>query len=319
MKYFTHLVFSGSAIRSLCLLGILRYIYFNKLENHIKNVAGTSMGSFFCLAFALKVPIDELEEMIIKLIDKEDVVSICTTKFLNLFSNLGFNDSKLYVEPLKEYIKKKYNQDDMTFVELSKFTGVNLYVSSTKINDGTNYIFNVNDTPNVSVFDAVASSMAIPVISKPVIIDGNYYVDGCITNNLPYEIFSNINQDDILNVVVYIKNDYKVVDKISSDDISFIEYYKQIIGIIYACSLHHSYISKIDKFKNPLIINQSPFKSFYNFEFSNNNLFFNIHKNDIENLILQGFKDITLYMKQFEDENENGRELIVIEDTSKVL
>jgi predicted acylesterase/phospholipase RssA len=319
MKYFTHLVFSGSAIRSICLLGILRYIYFNKLENHIKNVAGTSMGSFFGLAFALKIPVDELEEMIIKLIQKDDVISICTTKFLNLFSNLGFNDSKLYVEPLKDYIKKKYNQDDMTFVELSKFTGVNLYVSSTKINDGTNFIFNVNDTPNVSVFDAVASSMAIPVISKPVIIGDNYYVDGCITNNLPYEIFSNINQDDILNVVVYIKNDYKVVDKLSSDDISFIEYYKQIIGIIYASSLHHSYISKIDKFKNPLIINQSPFKSFYNFEFSNNNLFFNIHTNDIENLILQGFKDITIYMKQFEDEDENGRELNVIEGTSTVL
>jgi predicted acylesterase/phospholipase RssA len=277
------------------------------------------MGSFFGLAFALKIPVDELEEMIIKLIQKDDVISICTTKFLNLFSNLGFNDSKLYVEPLKDYIKKKYNQDDMTFVELSKFTGVNLYVSSTKINDGTNFIFNVNDTPNVSVFDAVASSMAIPVISKPVIIGDNYYVDGCITNNLPYEIFSNINQDDILNVVVYIKNDYKVVDKLSSDDISFIEYYKQIIGIIYASSLHHSYISKIDKFKNPLIINQSPFKSFYNFEFSNNNLFFNIHKNDIENLILQGFKDITIYMKQFEDDDENGRELNVIEGTSMVL
>ena len=47
MKYFTHLVFSGSALRSFCLLGILRYIYFNKMDNHIKNAAGTSMGSFF--------------------------------------------------------------------------------------------------------------------------------------------------------------------------------------------------------------------------------------------------------------------------------
>jgi len=272
------------------------------------------MGSFFGLAFALKIPIDELEEMIIKLIGTSDIISISTTKFLNLFSNLGFNDSKLYLTTLKEYVKNKYDLDDMSFIELSKLTGVNLYVSSTKINDGTNFIFNVNDTPNVSVFDAVASSMTIPVMAKPVIIDGNYYVDGCITNNLPYEIFSNINQDDILNVVVYIKNDYEVVDKINSDDINFIEYYKQIIGIIYANSLNHSYLSKIDKFKNPLIINNSPFKSFYNIEFSNNNLFFNIDKNDIENLILQGFKDITIYMKQFEE-----NEPIVIKDVSTAL
>ena len=76
MKYFTHLVCSGSALRSFCLLGIFRYIYFNKMENHIKNVAGTSMGSFFCLAFALKIPIDELEKMIIEIIKKPEIIFI---------------------------------------------------------------------------------------------------------------------------------------------------------------------------------------------------------------------------------------------------
>lgn len=301
MKYFTHLVFSGSALRSFCLLGILRYIYFNKMEDHIKNAAGTSMGSFFCLAFALKIPIDELEEMIITLINMPEVISVSSDDFINLFTDLGFNNSKLYLSGIKQYLKKKYDIEDITFIELSKLTGVNVFVSVTKINTGKNFIFNVNDTPNVSVLDAVAASMCIPLLSQPVKIDDNYYVDGCLTNNLPYEIFNNINQDDILNVAIYIKKDYEVTDTIKTDEeLNFFNYYKQICSIIYSNSLHCSYISKLPNFKNPLLISDSPFTSFYNIKVSDDSIAFNIKDDDIQNLILQGFRDISIYMKQFE-------------------
>ena len=301
MKYFTHLVFSGSALRSFCLLGILRYIYFNKMEDHIKNAAGTSMGSFFCLAFALKIPIDELEEMIITLINIPEVISVSSDNFINLFTDLGFNNSKLYLSGIKKYLKKKYDIEDITFIELSKLTGVNVFVSVTKINTGKNFIFNVNDTPNVSVLDAVAASMCIPLLSQPIKIDDNYYVDGCLTNNLPYEIFKNINQDDILNVAIYIKKDYEVTDIIKTDDeLNFFNYYKQICSIIYSNSLHCSYISKLPNFKNPLLICDSPFTSFYNIKVSDDSIAFNIKDDDIQNLILQGFRDISNYMKQFE-------------------
>ena len=301
MKYFTHLVFSGSALRSFCLLGILRYIYFNKMEDHIKNAAGTSMGSFFCLAFALKIPIDELEEMIITLINIPEVISVSSDNFINLFTDLGFNNSKLYLSGIKKYLKKKYDIEDITFIELSKLTGVNVFVSVTKINTGKNFIFNVNDTPNVSVLDAVAASMCIPLLSQPIKIDDNYYVDGCLTNNLPYEIFKNINQDDILNVAIYIKKDYEVTDIIETDDeLNFFNYYKQICSIIYSNSLHCSYISKLPNFKNPLLISDSPFTSFYNIKVTDDSIAFNIKDDDIQNLILQGFRDISNYMKQFE-------------------
>ena len=301
MKYFTHLVFSGSALRSFCLLGVLRYIYFNKMEDYIKNAAGTSMGSFFCLAFALKIPIDELEEMIITLINIPEVISVSSDDFINLFTDLGFNNSKLYLSGIKKFLKKKYDIEDITFIELSKLTGVNVFVSVTKINTGKNFIFNVNDTPNVSVLDAVAASMCIPLLSQPVKIDDNYYIDGCLTNNLPYEIFNNINQDDILNVAIYIKKDYEVTDIIKTDEeLNFFNYYKQICSIIYSNSLHCSYISKLPNFKNPLLISDSPFTSFYNIKVSDDSIAFNIKDDDIQNLILQGFRDISNYMKQFE-------------------
>lgn len=312
MKYFTHLVCSGSAIRSLCLLGIIRYIYFNKLDHHIKNASGTSMGAFFCLAFALKIPIDILEEIVLKSVSNPEIRHISSAKIINIFTELGINDSKLYLSGIKDYIKNKYDMNDITFIELSKLTGVNVYISTTKINDGSNFIFNVNDTPNISVIDAVAASMCIPLISKPVKIDDNYYIDGCITNNLPYNVFDNINQDNILCVAVYIEDDYTVTELIkSTDELNFFMYYKQIFSIIYANSIETSYIKRLEGFKNPLIITKSHFKTFYNFEITNNSVEFKINQTDIENLILQGFTDITEYMKSFDnDKNNDIKELI---------
>ena len=57
---------------------------------------------------------------------------------------------------------------------------------------------------------------------------------------------------------------------------------------------------KLPNFKNPLLISDSPFTSFYNIKFSDDSIAFNIKDDDIQNLILQGFRDISIYMKQFE-------------------
>lgn len=298
MKHFTHLVCSGSALRSLCLLGVLRYIYFNKMENYIKNAAGSSMGAFFCLAFALKIPVDKLEEILTETI--KVAASISSSSILNIFTELGFNDAKNYLYGIKKYIKEKYDMDDITFIQLSKMTGVNVYVSTTRINDGKNIIFNVNDYPNVSVLDAIAASMCIPTITKPIKIDKYLYIDGCISNNLPYDVFKEVNHDNILNIAIYVKSDYEVANLLDKeDDINFLEYYKQITSIIYANSLYYTYISRVEKFKNPLLITESPITTFYKLKVDDNEFKFNILKEDIDNLILQGFTDMTKYMEQF--------------------
>lgn len=299
MKYFTHLVCSGSALRSLCILGVLRYIYFNKMENYIKNVAGSSMGSLFCLLFALKIPVDELEKILLETI--EIASSISSSSILNIITELGFNDPKNYLYGVKKYLNEKYSIDDITFIELSKMTGVNLYVSTTRVNDGKNIIFNVNDYPNVSVLDTIAASMCIPTITKPVKINNHYYVDGCISNNLPYEIFNNeVSQDNILNIAIYVKEDYEVENLLDKEDnINFFEYYRQIASIIYKNSLYYTYISRVNNFKNPLLVIESPITTFYKLKINDNEIKFNITKEDVDNLILQGYTDMSNYMKQF--------------------
>jgi len=301
MKKITHLIFSGNGFNSLSLLGVLRYIYFNKLEENIHNVAGTSMGSFFCLAFALKIPFEELEIMINEFIINEDNLIIKKEDFNNLFIKNGLDKTIIYLNSFKNYIKKKYDLDDMTFIELSKKTGINLYVSSVNINKCENVIFNINDTPNVSIFDAVASSMSIPFISEPVLIDGYYYIDGALINNFPIEVFKNIPNDNILGVIYIIDKNYKSNEIPKDTYIPLLTYSLQVLHILICNTTKISLISKFneDNVNDYLIIRDSHMDGPISFFLNKDYIKKKLTVNDIDKFIFQGYKEIHNYMNKY--------------------
>ena len=296
MKQITHLVFAGNALKSLCICGILRYIYCYKMDNNIRDVAGTSMGAFFSLAFALKIPIERLEQIIYKTM-KSDITKIYPNHFIHLINNYGFNSSLDYLIEIREYIKEVYNQDDITFLDLTKKTGINLYVSVSEVNTGNNVIFNVNDYPNVSVLDAISASMCLPVISKPVIINNKYYIDGYLTNNFPIEVFSHINSEFILGVGV----NTRIENFMDMKELSFINYFSNMFLMIYNNTDALCYYNKIKNHKNILFISNSPIKSILESKITDECIDLEIDEELLNNLFLQGFKEMNDYSNKSRD------------------
>ena len=101
------------------------------------------------------------------------------------------------------------------------------------------------------------------------------------------------------------KSDYDFViipETKDDEEISIMEYVKQLFNILYFNSFKHTFITKIEKFKNPLLISNSQFKSSLNLEITKNDVIFNISQDDIESLILQGFRDMSEYMKKIINE-----------------
>jgi NTE family protein len=304
MKHITHLVFGGNALRTLCLCGILRYIYCYNLDKLIRNVSGTSMGAFFALAFSLKIPIERLEKYIYKVCSDPKLTKINGEAFLNIIDTYGLGSSLNYLDDIREFIKETYHQDDLTFLELSKKTGVNLFVSATRVNDGSNVIFNVNDTPDISIIEAVAASMCVPFLSKPILIDGYYYIDGYLTNNFPIDCFDNINKDHILGVAVNISNDYMSPCIEKNKEIEFSSYLYNIIHIFYNNTYKLCYYNKITSYPNFLIIKNSPIRSIFNPVINDNCIDFSLKEEDINNLFLQGFKELNDYMNTYNQEEK---------------
>jgi predicted acylesterase/phospholipase RssA len=303
MKKITHLVFSGHALKSLNLCGVLRYIYCYNLDKNIRDVSATSMGSFFALAYALKIPIERLELMIYNSCNDKNI-SINSQSFINIINSFGFNNSSDYLNEFRNYVKEIYNQDDLTFMELSKKTGINIYVSTTKVIDGSNVIFNVNDYPNVSVFDAVSASMCIPILSKPIMINDYYYIDGFFSNNVPYDVFNHINKDNLLVVCVYI-NEESNLNKTNKPDseMTFMEYFFNIFFIFYKNTDILCNYNKMIIYDDFLIIKSSPIGSIFKPIIDDDNIKFNINKKIIDDLFLQGFKELHDYMNNHSNNN----------------
>jgi len=311
MKQITHIVFAGNALKSLCICGILRYIYCYNMDKNIRDVAGTSMGAFFSLAYALKIPIDRLEEIIYKTM-KSDIVKIYPNNFFDLMNNYGLNNPLDYLKEIREYIKEIYNQEDMTFLELTKKTGVNLYISVTEINSGSNVIFNVDNYPNISVIDAVSASMCLPILSKPVLIDGKFYIDGYLTNNFPIEVFNHINKDFVLGVGINTRNDCFM--DIDTNDMTFIYYIRNLLLIMYNNTDTLCYYNKIKNHKNILYISNSPVKSILNPNITDDYIDFAVNEEILNNLFLQGFKEMNDYSNKsldlaFEERSSNFQDI----------
>jgi predicted acylesterase/phospholipase RssA len=120
------------------------------------------------------------------------------------------------MEHFKKIIRVKYPDinDSITFKEVSKKFGINLYISTTNIIRCENRIFSIDDTPDISVFTACEASMSIPLIFNPIAIDEEYYYDGAFTNNFPIKLFSHIPKENIIGMVIYKeKNNYEPCNK----------------------------------------------------------------------------------------------------------
>lgn len=71
-----------------------------------------------------------------------------------------------------------------------------LLVTAVRQDNGELTIFNTETTPNVEIALACHASAAIPIVFKPVEIDGVKYVDGGYKDNTPMNYFSQTEQED---------------------------------------------------------------------------------------------------------------------------
>jgi predicted acylesterase/phospholipase RssA len=201
----THLVLSGGGMKGVIFIGALRYMYIENLHKNITHIAANSIGSFIALFIAFKLTIEEIEKIIYDSKDDKDLCYIPTKNYYKIISNLGLCSISKFMEHLKRIIHVKYPDinDDISFKDISKRFGINLYFSTTNINKCENRIFSIDDTPDISVFTACEASMSIPLIFNPIAIDGEYYYDGAFSNNFPIKIFSQVSKENIIGMVIY--------------------------------------------------------------------------------------------------------------------
>lgn len=211
MIAFSSLCFSGGALKTLCIIGALEYLEYNKAVSNVKNVIGTSAGSIMAFLFTIGYTSAEIKKIATEILTDDYYVSFDALQVCDLLDNYGIDSGQRLEECLKLALKRKLNRDDITFMELAKITGKNLIVCVGNLSKERTEYWNVDNKPNTSVIKAIRVSCTLPIMYTPMMVNGDMYVDGSLYENFPINYFQGSLMKDIFGVNIT-TNNYQKTD-----------------------------------------------------------------------------------------------------------
>lgn len=160
MPFTIGLTLSGGGARGLAHIGVLRAL----LENDIvpNRIVGVSAGAIVGMLYAAGLSPDEM------------LKAVYATNPLRLIK-VGLPTTGLTtLEYLEDKVKEIVPENDFSALKYP------LYIGITNLNSGIQELRSEGELSKV-----VAASCSLPLMFKPVVIDGDYYVDGGVINNMP--------------------------------------------------------------------------------------------------------------------------------------
>lgn len=200
-----NLTIGGGNIKGLAYLGVLEYLYLNNLisnnekdNNYIKNFYGSSVGAIVGFGFIIGYSPMEFLNILID-INLEHYWDFDISNIEKKYSLI----SDIFFKKLKEIYSKKVDPD-ITFKQFHDKYNINLNIYATSLTRRKNICFNSTSYPDYKVITIIQASASIPIIFPPVIINNEYFIDGCMKcidgvsngiisndNNIHYVIKSN--------------------------------------------------------------------------------------------------------------------------------
>lgn len=224
------LVLEGGAMRGMWTCGVLDVLLDNEIN--IDTIVGTSAGGIFGVNYFSKQRGRAIRYS--KRFCKDlRYMSILSYIFTGNIINKNFAFYK---------VTKKYDVfDNESFVNSNK----EFYVTATDINTGLANYFKITDP--VNQLEELRATSAIPVFSKPVIINNDKYLDGGISDSIPYNKIKELGCDKIV-VVLTQPLDYRK-SKINSKKEKIIRSkYKKYPNLVNRMLLRHEeYNATIEK------------------------------------------------------------------------
>lgn len=199
---------AGGGIKCAACIGVLKV--FEEKNIKIDMISGASAGSIVSTLYASGYAVDEIYELFkmyakdIKYVDLKNIVSLIKS----LFSGNGITISGLTKgKALENYIREKCLLKNIMKISDIKMP---LFMSSVDLLSGKTYIFtnewceNKNDIiyiNDIEIATAVRASCSFPGIFEPVKWKDKEFVDGGITENIPWKVFKNFKVDKKISVI----------------------------------------------------------------------------------------------------------------------
>lgn len=164
------------------------FAYFGALSaiglDNIDEVAGCSVGAVLAFLVCTGKTLEELHEFMFNV----DFKALTKVNILSLIKNYGLVPH----EPIKKLLRDFCG--DPTFKDLKK----KLYVTSFCLNKMETEYFSVDNSPDMSVVDAVCMSMSVPLLFESCKYKTCTYIDGAMGEHVPMLAFLHKDHKDVL-------------------------------------------------------------------------------------------------------------------------
>lgn len=279
----THVVLSGGAMLGLAYCGVLEALRIKARYKNVHTVAGTSIGAFFACLWALDVTLEQMKAILCETFRNDEHTRFPIIQIEELFKgNLGMDDGDRLISSIRmlaPYVS------DLKFSDLHPTKS--LVVCATRIPSMIPFYFSRETTPNVKVLDAVKASMSLPILFKPVFIDGYMYIDGSITDHIPLASFTGVNKDAIAIFHVIQGRRRNKIDTSDMDvDLRLIPYIEKLVDIM-AYNLF-SYKELGDLYKHYVRLDACPV-DFMPIELVQDGINIHVTKKNIDECFMYGF------------------------------
>jgi NTE family protein len=156
----TGLALSGGGARGISHLGVLKAL--DEFGVQVDYISGTSTGALVGALYSYGISPDEILEVIIK------------TRFFSSLRPAWTLTGLVTMDGLRDLILKLIPENNFDALKIP------VIIAATSLNKGRTEYFTSGE-----LIPAILASCCVPVIFKPVAINGEVYVDGGITDNLP--------------------------------------------------------------------------------------------------------------------------------------
>ena len=184
------LVLSGGGLKGLAHIGVLRALEERGLTPGL--VVGSSMGSLVAAAWAAGMPLKEMTERALA-VRRRDIFQVAHVDM----ALKRMRAAAVYRrEPLDALIESLVGS--RTFEDLVR----PLIINTVELNTGMQTLWGLPGLRSIRVADAVFASCALPGIFPPREIDGRWYVDGAVIENMPAQVAASHGEGPVMAVDV---------------------------------------------------------------------------------------------------------------------
>lgn len=236
-----NLVISGGGLKTIPVLGSLRYLEEKKVLNHITSYFTTSAGSIYALMLMLNYSVDEIENVILNF--DPGKILIPNPDIDNFLLNFNFYDQNKFEKFIQLLISYKLGHEcsNITLQQMYIKTKKSLLCATVSLKYKKIKYFNHVNQPNLPVSKLILMTCAVPLVFKPVTWRGDKYVDGGLIDNFP--VFAIPLNEHNATLGIYVQTKFKKTDVNFSDLIDYLSCLLSISTLSSKRISHHHVIN----------------------------------------------------------------------------